>query len=73
MVTQNAAIAGPELPNRWVTERKAWSASGVPVLVLGIGMLLAAAALIVGGIVEGRGAGPTASSSFSPVSWQCVA
>jgi regulator of protease activity HflC (stomatin/prohibitin superfamily) len=60
MVTQNAAIAGPELPNRWVTEREAWSASGVLVLVLGIGMLLAGAALLVGGIVEGRGAGPTA-------------
>jgi regulator of protease activity HflC (stomatin/prohibitin superfamily) len=60
MVTQNAAIAGPELPNRWVTEREAWSASGVLVLVLGIGMLLAGAALLVGGIVEGRGAGPRA-------------
>ena len=60
MVTQNAAIAGSELPNRWVTEREAWSASGVLVLVLGIGMLLAGAALLVGGIVEGRGAGPRA-------------
>ena len=60
MVTQNAAIAGPELPNRWVTEREAWSASGVLVLVLGIGMLLAGAALLVGGIVEGRGAAPMA-------------
>ncbi len=60
MVTQNAAIAGPELPNRWVTEREAWSASGVLVLVLGIGMLLAGAALLVGGIVGGRGAAPMA-------------
>ena len=34
MTTQNAATAGPELPNRRVTEREAWSASGVRVLVL---------------------------------------
>jgi regulator of protease activity HflC (stomatin/prohibitin superfamily) len=59
MVTQNAVAAGPELPGRRVTERQAWSASGVPVLVLGIGMLLAGAALLVLGIAEGRGAGPT--------------
>jgi regulator of protease activity HflC (stomatin/prohibitin superfamily) len=60
MVTQDAADLRPELPNRPVTERTAWSASGVPVLVVGIGMLLAGAALFVLGIVEGRGAGPTA-------------
>jgi regulator of protease activity HflC (stomatin/prohibitin superfamily) len=60
MVTQNAAVAGPELPDRWVTEREASSASGVLALVLGVGMLLAGAALLVGGIVEGRGAGPMA-------------
>jgi len=60
MVTQNAAAAGPALPGGRVTEREAWSASGVPVLVLGVGMLLAGAALLVLGIVEGRGAGPTA-------------
>jgi len=60
MVTQHAATAGPELPARRVTEREAWSASGVRVLVLGIGTLLAGAALLVLGIVEGRGAGPTA-------------
>src|SRR6266511_2974482 len=60
MVTQNAATAGPELADQRVTEREAWSASGVPVLVLGIGMLLAGAALVVLGIVEGGGAGPTA-------------
>src|SRR6266571_4768968 len=60
MVTQNAAAAGPALPGGRVTEREAWSASGVPVLVLGVGMLLAGAALLVLGIVEGRGAGPRA-------------
>ena len=60
MAIQNAAIPGPELPGRRVTERQAWSAPGVRVLVLGIGMLLAGPALLVLGIVEGRGAGPTA-------------
>jgi len=60
MATQTAAAAGSELPGRRVTEREAWSASGVPVLVLGIGMLVAAAALFVFGILEVRGAGLTA-------------
>ena len=60
MAIQNAAIPGPELPGRRVTEREAWSAPGVRVLVLGIGTLLAGPALLVLGIVEGRGAGPTA-------------
>src|SRR5260370_31197204 len=60
MVTRSeatAATAGPELPARRVTEREAWSAPGVPVLMLGIGMLLAGAALLVLG---SRGAGRTA-------------
>jgi regulator of protease activity HflC (stomatin/prohibitin superfamily) len=60
MAIQNAAIPGPELPGRRVTEREAWSVPGVRVLVLGIGTLLAGPALLVLGIVEGRGAGPTA-------------
>ena len=60
MVTQNAATAGPELPGRRVTEREAWSAAGVPVLVLGIGMLLVAAAVLGLGIALSPGAGPTA-------------
>jgi regulator of protease activity HflC (stomatin/prohibitin superfamily) len=60
MATQNAAAAGPGLPARRVTERAAWSASGVRVLVAGVGMLLAGAALLILGIVEGAGAGPTA-------------
>lgn len=59
MVTRNEAAAGPELPSRPVTEREAWSAPGVLVLVLGIGMLLAGAALLLLGIAEGGGAGPT--------------
>src|SRR6266516_3475969 len=61
MTTQNAATAGPELPNRRVIEREAWSASGVRVLVLGIGLLLAGAALFWLGVAEGPGAGPTAA------------
>jgi len=59
MVTQHAAAAGPELPGRRVTEREAWSASGVRVLVAGIGMLLAGVALLLLGIALGSGAGPT--------------
>ena len=59
MVTQHAATAGPELPGRRVTEREAWSASGVRVLVAGIGMLLAGVALLLLGIALGSGAGPT--------------
>jgi regulator of protease activity HflC (stomatin/prohibitin superfamily) len=43
-----------------VTERTAWSAPGVLVLVLGVAMLLAAAALLILGIATGPGAGPTA-------------
>ena len=60
MATQNAVTAGTELPNRQVTERKAWSAPGVPVLVLGIGLLLLAVALLALGLVQGPGAGRTA-------------
>src|ERR1022692_2995461 len=60
MVTENAAAAGTELANRRVTEREAWSASGVLVLVLGIGMLLAGVALLVLSAAVGRGAGQTA-------------
>src|SRR5260370_23962363 len=60
MVTQHTAAVGPDLPGRRVTERDAWSAPGVRVLVAGIGMLLAGTALLVLGIALGRGAGPTA-------------
>jgi regulator of protease activity HflC (stomatin/prohibitin superfamily) len=60
MVTEEVTTAGPEVPNRRVTERAAWSASGVLVLVLGIGMLLVGAALVVLAIVAGGGAAPTA-------------
>src|SRR5712692_22002 len=60
MVTQNAAGEGPGLPGQRVAERKAWSAPGVLVLVLGIGTLIVAAALLGLGIALSPGAGPTA-------------
>jgi regulator of protease activity HflC (stomatin/prohibitin superfamily) len=60
MNSQVPASPGHELTNRQVTEREAWSASGVRVLVLGIGMLLAGAALLGLGIALSPGAGPTA-------------
>ncbi len=59
MATYNAVTADPELPSRRVTEREAWSAPGVPVLVLGIALLLLAAALLALGLVQGPGAGRT--------------
>jgi regulator of protease activity HflC (stomatin/prohibitin superfamily) len=43
-----------------VTEREAWSAPGVPVLVLGIALFLAGSGLLGLGVSKGRGAGPTA-------------
>jgi SPFH domain / Band 7 family len=55
MVTQNVA-AGAELPGRRVTEREAWSAPGVPVLVLGIALLLGGVALLILGGHEGGSA-----------------
>ncbi|HLQ56385.1 MAG TPA: SPFH domain-containing protein, partial [Streptosporangiaceae bacterium] len=67
MATQNAAAAGQELPARRVTEREAWSAPGVRVLASGTGMLLAGAALLVLGIAQGPGAGPTALIAVSVV------
>ena len=60
MATQNGATAGPELPSRRVTEREAWSAPGVPVLVLGIAMFLAGSGVLGLGVSQGRGAGRTA-------------
>jgi regulator of protease activity HflC (stomatin/prohibitin superfamily) len=53
-------MATQETPNRRVTEREAWSAPGVLVLVLGIVMLLAAVALLVFGGAALSGAGRTA-------------
>jgi hypothetical protein len=49
---------------RVMTEREAWSVSGVRVLVLGIGTALAGAAVVGFGIAEGRGAAPTAVIVF---------
>jgi len=59
MVTQDAA-AGPQAPDRRVPEREAWTAPGVPVLVLGVGLLLAGCALVILGLAAGRGAGRVA-------------
>jgi regulator of protease activity HflC (stomatin/prohibitin superfamily) len=59
-MTQNAAAATPQPADRRVTERKAWAAHGVPVLVVGIGLLLSAVALLAQGIAQGSGTGPTA-------------
>ena len=59
-MTQNAAAANPQPADRRVTERKAWAAHGVPVLVVGIGLLLSAVALLAQGIAQGSGTGPTA-------------
>ncbi len=60
MAAKNAvAAAVQDRSRRQVTEREAWSAPGVRVLVLSIGTLLLAAALLPLGIVLGRGAGPT--------------
>ncbi|MGH3275165.1 MAG: SPFH domain-containing protein, partial [Streptosporangiaceae bacterium] len=52
----NTATAGTELPARRVTERVAWSASGVVVLMLGIGLMLGGAALIGLGTALATGA-----------------
>ena len=60
MVTQSAVAADPEPPGRRVTEREAWSTSGVRVLVLGVAMLLAGIALLVFAFAQGSGAGRTA-------------
>ena len=55
-VTQNASAATPQPANRRVTERRAWAAHGVPVLVVGVGLLIGAVALLA----QGSGAGTTA-------------
>jgi regulator of protease activity HflC (stomatin/prohibitin superfamily) len=60
MTSQDLPGTGPEPASRHLTERRAWSASGVRVLVLGAGLLLAGIALLVFGISRGSGAGPTA-------------
>jgi regulator of protease activity HflC (stomatin/prohibitin superfamily) len=52
---------------RQVTEREAWSAPGVPVLFLGIGMVMAAGTLMGFGVAEGgwTTAGPIARLAVS--------
>ena len=47
MVTQTAATAGPQLPDRQVTEHEAQALPGLPMLVLGIVLILAGVALAV--------------------------
>ena len=47
MATQTAAAAGPQLPDRQVTEREARSLPGLRILVLGIVLILAGVALAV--------------------------
>src|ERR1039457_4093653 len=56
MATKDAAAAGPELPSRRVTERVARFLPGLRMLVLGIVLLLAGAALLVGASHQSRGA-----------------
>jgi regulator of protease activity HflC (stomatin/prohibitin superfamily) len=58
MAIQQATGNGKEPPGRRVTEREAWSAPGVPVLVAGIGMLAGGVALLGVGVSLGGGAGP---------------
>ena len=58
-MTQNAAAATPQVAGRRVIERAAWAAHGVPVLVVGVGLLLTAVALLVQAIPQGSGTGPT--------------
>ena len=60
MDTQDTTTAGRESATGPVTERPAWSASGLFVLVLGIVLLLAGAALLLLGVAVGRGAGRAA-------------
>ncbi len=58
MTSQISVDTSNEGTRRQMTEREAWSAPGVRVLVLGIGLLLAGIALLILGIVEGSGVGP---------------
>src|SRR6266487_892426 len=64
MTAHVQASPDQEAARRRVTEREAWSVSGVRVLVLGIGTALAGAAVVGFGIAEGRGAAPTAVIVF---------
>jgi regulator of protease activity HflC (stomatin/prohibitin superfamily) len=57
MVSQDLLNPGPGAAAPKVTETKAWSAPGVPVLVLGIALFLAAAALLSLGAVKAAGVG----------------
>jgi regulator of protease activity HflC (stomatin/prohibitin superfamily) len=56
MATQTAAAAGPQQPDRQVTEQQARSLAGLPMLVAGIAGLLAGVALAVAASHQGGGA-----------------
>jgi len=56
MATETAAPAGPDLPDRRVTEREARFSSGLPMLVAGIVLLLAGVALAVVASHQSHGA-----------------
>jgi hypothetical protein len=58
MNTQVPAAPDPEPAARQVTEREAWSVSGVRVLVLSVAALLLGVGLLIGGILLVPGAGP---------------
>ena len=57
MATQTAAAAGPQQPDRQVTEQEARSLAGLPLLVAGIVGLLVGVALAVVASHQGDGAG----------------
>jgi hypothetical protein len=62
MAAQNAATArGLGLPGRSGGRARTWAMSGARFLAAGIGILLAAIALLVLGIAPGSGAGPAAA------------
>jgi hypothetical protein len=61
----NAVAADQELPGRRVTEREAWSASGVRCLVLSIATLIAGAVLLTVGIKLSTGPGQVALILFA--------
>ena len=56
MATETAAAAGPDLPDRLVTEREAQSLAGLPVLAAGIVLLLAGIAVAIVASHQGQGA-----------------
>ena len=64
------AMAGQELASKQITEREAWSAPGVQVLVAGVAAFLVAAALL--GTAFALGAGKTGSLVLIAISVLCI-